>query len=211
MSRDESLVPDGPSSVAASAEEKRPWLGIFALAHSEARRWIGVDAEEFAQQTVVAYWLRRARIGRAGGWVRVTARCLARREALRLRAQRPLEDAIAGVSTGEDRLAAASDTARALCRLSRRDRWLVLGALAGFTFRDLARLLGCAPSVASTLLARAKARLRRILTEQPPAPPKAPPPPPPRCPSRSKPPRATSRSCAVRPPKPSVRPLGGEA
>jgi RNA polymerase sigma-70 factor, ECF subfamily len=146
------------------------WTDVRAICLREARRILGPStaADDAAQEAAIRAWRQRGRCrspARPGPWL-VT---IARREALRLRAQRqeqPLEAAAGWQVAREPEDLAALDLRRALERLNGEDLELLVGRYwQDLSNSELAERFGVAEATVRVRLHRLRRRLRNILVE----------------------------------------------
>jgi RNA polymerase sigma factor (sigma-70 family) len=159
-----------------------PFDDLFATEYRRvvaiARRFVGADAEDVAQDVFAAFarlrspdakharaWLHRATIHRAIASLRSRSRRDAReRRSVRLDAapQTTAEPALQ-----LETLERAQAVRAALARLP--ERWATVLALraAALTYKEIAAVLGITPNAVGALLVRAEASLRKELSHDP--------------------------------------------
>jgi RNA polymerase sigma-70 factor, ECF subfamily len=159
----------------APTETQRPpwdWTAARAICLREARRVLGhsPEAEDAAQEATLRAWRNRGSC-RAAGLRQAWLATIARREALRLAAARkpaPIDGGPepAGPSHEADALDRVAVRAALAC-LAPRDRALLFERYwTDLTQDQLARSLGLPEGTAKVRLHRARAQLRRALSDQ---------------------------------------------
>jgi RNA polymerase sigma-70 factor (ECF subfamily) len=148
------------------------WGAARAICLREARRILGPspDVEDAAQEATIRAWRSRASC-RAAGRPEAWLATIARREALRLAAARkaiPIEGRPEPTRPSHESEALQRVVVRqALAHLAPRDRSLLLARYwADLTQDQLARALDLPDGTAKVRLHRARARLRRELSDQ---------------------------------------------
>ncbi|MGH7337553.1 MAG: sigma-70 family RNA polymerase sigma factor [Myxococcota bacterium] len=140
----------------------------LALARRLARRWVvqREDAEDIAQEAVCRLVFQR-RVESPPAWLAVVVRRLAwragharRRELAALSQVRRQTAPRSKVSVAESRC----ELRALLDRASPHDRLLLRLDGLGYSDDEISRAIGCRASSVHTLLARARARLRRLST-----------------------------------------------
>lgn len=146
-----------------SDEELRDAL---ALAGRLARRWVvrSQDAEDIAQEAVCRLVLQR-RVGSLRAWLAVVVRRLAWRAGHDRRLEFAALAQVRLQTASRHQAAVAEERCelRALLEhASPHDRLLLRLDGLGFSDEEISREIGCRPKSVHTLLARARARLRRL-------------------------------------------------
>jgi RNA polymerase sigma-70 factor (sigma-E family) len=143
---------------------------LYRLAYRVSFRVLGDrgDAEDVAQDALARAHLRWDRLsGQPEGWVVTVATNLAI-DRHRHRRRRPVPRRGEALGLVEIHLAERVDLARALRRLSRRQREVVvLRYLADWSERDVADALGCSPGAVKVHATRGLAALRELLGVDP--------------------------------------------
>lgn len=143
------------------------FAGLFRLAYRVSFRVLGDkgDAEDVAQETLARTHLRWPKLAdRPEGWVVTVATNLAIDRQRRRRRAPP--GAGEGFGTVDTHSAERLDLSRALGRLPRRQRQVVvLRYLADWSELDVAGELGCSPGAVKSHASRGLAALRRHLAE----------------------------------------------
>lgn len=160
-----------PAAGARAHEPDSPWSDddlrdALALACRLAQRWVDnrQDAEDIAQEAVCRLFLQR-RVESPRAWLAVVVRRLAwrasheRRIELAALAQVRRQSTLRHLAT----VAVERCELRALlARASPHDRLLLRLDGLGYSDAEIGRAIGCRPNSVHTLLARARARLRRL-------------------------------------------------
>lgn len=159
--------PGDNGAVEPFTEERFSSLAAFTL-HLAARFAPSSDeAEDIAQEAILALIRCGCGVERHEAWLRVVVQHLAISQARARRRREAMSPAGAGSTNPFPSKDRELDLRRALARVPPRTRLLVLLSLRGFRQREIAAVLGCSTKAIGTMLRRAHARVRQALDERP--------------------------------------------